>query len=417
MSLFDTPLPFRDETFILRSARPLGYAIYGDPNGRPVFWFHGTPGSRLQLPPDAPALARRRGFQIIGVDRPGIGNSMHDPNRTLLSWADDIAQLADHLGHDRFALIGLSGGGPYVLSTAYSLPERVVAGASLGGIGPPSGVDDAPGIDETLQRLMKLSAHVKAPLATLLSGMIQPLRPLALTGIDIYAKVGPSSDRPIFERPAFRRMFAYDIVTATHFGIRGPVYDIALFGAPWGFYPKDITVPIRFWHGDKDQIVPLSNSEYLAGRVPDSELYVQPGLGHFAGFASVADVLDKLLDLWENGSPNAPAGTDTAIIDATTGPTNNTPSTSGPDATSSAATTKPRTIEPTNSAARSEPTQAARHAGEIAQPAPTDAVPHTSKPGPRSEKPSPCSHKNAPYSRPPSALGHSPISRHIPRRG
>ena len=73
MPLFDTPLPFRDETLILRSARPLGYAIYGDPNGRPVFWFHGTPGSRLQLPPDAPALARGRGFQIIGVDRPGIG--------------------------------------------------------------------------------------------------------------------------------------------------------------------------------------------------------------------------------------------------------------------------------------------------------------------------------------------------------
>ena len=30
-------------------------AEYGDPDGDPVLWFHGTPGARKQIPPDVPA--------------------------------------------------------------------------------------------------------------------------------------------------------------------------------------------------------------------------------------------------------------------------------------------------------------------------------------------------------------------------
>lgn len=38
-------------------------------------------------------------------------------HRVLADWPVDVAALADHLGHDRFAVMGLSSGGPYVIAT------------------------------------------------------------------------------------------------------------------------------------------------------------------------------------------------------------------------------------------------------------------------------------------------------------
>ena len=31
----------------------IGFAEFGDPQGRPVFWLHGTPGARRQIPTEA----------------------------------------------------------------------------------------------------------------------------------------------------------------------------------------------------------------------------------------------------------------------------------------------------------------------------------------------------------------------------
>jgi pimeloyl-ACP methyl ester carboxylesterase len=106
-----------NNVFRLRDGRALGYAEYGDPGGTPVFFFHGSPGSRLQRHPDA-SIASELGTRIITIDRPGYGLSDFQPERTLLDWPADVAQLADALHIERFAAIGLSGGGPYLLACA-----------------------------------------------------------------------------------------------------------------------------------------------------------------------------------------------------------------------------------------------------------------------------------------------------------
>jgi pimeloyl-ACP methyl ester carboxylesterase len=95
-----------------------------------------------------------------------------------------------------------------------------------------------------------------------------------------------------------KQMFTADIVSATRYGLRGPVHDVFLFARPWGFSPRALRVPIRFWHGDADMIVPLSHSEHLASIMPDAGLTVVPGLGHFAGFVNVSGALDQLVALW-----------------------------------------------------------------------------------------------------------------------
>jgi pimeloyl-ACP methyl ester carboxylesterase len=48
------------------------------------------------------------GVRLISPDRPGIGLSDPQPDRTIRDWADDIADLLDQLGVDRFAVMGWS---------------------------------------------------------------------------------------------------------------------------------------------------------------------------------------------------------------------------------------------------------------------------------------------------------------------
>ncbi len=292
------PTPYLDDRIRLADGRRLAFAAYGDPRGKPLLWFHGTPGARLQIPPDAPDEARQRGFRIIAVDRPGIGGSSHHADRTLLTWTRDIGELADALGFDRFGLIGLSGGGPYVLACAHEMPDRVAVGVSLGGVGPTVGEPGAPGYSERLHRLMRGVARFREPIAELVSVIVQPLRPLVSPGFDLYVRYGPQEDRPVFERTEMKAMFSEDIVMATRYGLRGPVWDIALFAGPWGFSPRNIRVPIRLFHGDLDTIVPLSHSVHLAEIIPDAELVVMRDLGHFAGFVSMPEVLAAIERIW-----------------------------------------------------------------------------------------------------------------------
>src|SRR5690349_17755133 len=116
--------------------RVLGYAEYGDPDGRLVLWHHGTPGARRQIPVTARRAAERLNLRLVCVERPGVGDSTNHRYRCIRDWADDAAVVADRLGHDRFASVGLSGGGPYALACAHEMPERVAVVGLLGSVCP-----------------------------------------------------------------------------------------------------------------------------------------------------------------------------------------------------------------------------------------------------------------------------------------
>src|SRR5438477_9457290 len=88
----------------LRDGRQLAYREYGRHDGRPLLFFHGTPGSRF------PQWSDEGAFRIIVPDRPGMGLSDFQADRRLVDWPDDVAQLTDHLGIDDFSVAGVSGG-------------------------------------------------------------------------------------------------------------------------------------------------------------------------------------------------------------------------------------------------------------------------------------------------------------------
>lgn len=105
--------------------RQISFAEFGNPQGRAVFWLHGTPGARRQIPTEARTFAARKNIRLIGIDRPGIGSSTPYQYENVLGFTDDLRTVANTLGINRFAVIGLSGGGPYTLAAAAADIDRI----------------------------------------------------------------------------------------------------------------------------------------------------------------------------------------------------------------------------------------------------------------------------------------------------
>jgi len=291
----------RDERAIrVADDRVLGVAEFGPADGKTVFWFHGTPGGRRQVPPAARRAAAEYGVRLIGVERPGTGRSTGHLYREIRAFADDIDVLADALDIDRFGVIGLSGGGPYVLACAHELPERVVAAVVLGGVAPTVG-DDAMdgGIVDLARRLRPLIELSRLPLALVLTGLVRLLRPVGPQGLALYSRFSPPGDRLAFAAPGMEEMFLDDLNRAAARGGLGAVTaDLALFGRHWGFSVVDIEVPVRFWHGDADHVVPLSHAEALVDRMTDAELHVRPGESHLGTLVVGDEAVRTVVALW-----------------------------------------------------------------------------------------------------------------------
>jgi pimeloyl-ACP methyl ester carboxylesterase len=287
--------PRREHRVAVAPGRFLGAAELGDPGGFPVLWFHGTPGGRLQLPPDAPASAARRGLRLFGVERPGTGWSTPHRYAAVHDFAADVGALAAALDLDRLAVVGLSGGGPFALACAHGLPDRVVAAAVIGGIGPVQGPDAVPGHGRTLARMHALAARIAEPVGRALPALVRHAVPHAHLAVRAFTVFAPPADRPVLLDPAFERVLVGDILHVMDGGLAGPLHDFRLLSADWGFRLRDVRVPVRFFHGDADSFVPAAHGRHQAASVQRGALTLLPGGGHLAGYVDAARVLDALL--------------------------------------------------------------------------------------------------------------------------
>ncbi|HET9876242.1 MAG TPA: alpha/beta hydrolase [Mycobacterium sp.] len=283
--------------------RRIGFAEFGAPHGRAMFWLHGTPGARRQIPPEARVFAARENIRLIGIDRPGIGSSTPHQYDCILDFTDDMYTIADTLGIDKMAVIGLSGGGPYALACAAGMPDRVVAVGVLGGVAPATGPDAVGG------GLMALGSRV-APLlesaGTRISGVATALiwfaRPVASRGLDLFARVSPEADRHLLLRPEFKAMFLDDLLNGSRKQLAAPFSDIVLFARDWGFRLAEVKAPVHWWHGDHDHIVPFAHGEHVVSRLPDAKLYHLSGESHLAGLGRGEEILRTMIETWDAAS-------------------------------------------------------------------------------------------------------------------
>jgi pimeloyl-ACP methyl ester carboxylesterase len=280
--------------------RQIGFAEFGDPQGRAVFWLHGTPGARRQIPMEARVYAEQRQIRLIGVDRPGIGSSTPYQYDTISAFAEDLRTIADTLGIDRFEVIGLSGGGPYTLAAAAAMPDRVVAAGVLGGVAPVRGADAiGGGVSTLISAAAPVVAVAGAPLRLAASQLIRLIRPVAEPALYAYARISPEADRRLLVRPEFKAMFLDDLLNGSRKQLAAPFADVVVFARDWGFRLDEVKVPIRWWHGDRDHIVPFEHGQHVVSRLPDAQLTHLPGESHLAGLGRAEEILGTMIELWD----------------------------------------------------------------------------------------------------------------------
>jgi pimeloyl-ACP methyl ester carboxylesterase len=294
----DAIAPRLEGTVGVGGGRRIGFAEFGTPHGQAVVWLHGTPGARRQIPVEARRFAQEHDLRIVGIDRPGIGSSSPHLYGSMSEFALDLEAVADEIGLDELIVIGLSGGGPYALAAGHAFPDRVKAVGVLGGVAPTVGPDAIDGGLVALgRRLSPVIAVGRVPIGVGLTGVIRVIKPLASPGLDLFARLSPAGDRALLERPEFKAMFLDDLLNGSRKQISAPLADVLLFSRDWGFELADVSVPVHWWHGDADHIIPFDHGVHSVTRLPDAELHVLPGESHLAGLGAGEEILVTLLDV------------------------------------------------------------------------------------------------------------------------
>jgi pimeloyl-ACP methyl ester carboxylesterase len=267
----------------------------GDPSGRALVYFHGTPSCRLE-PAFADADCADLGVRLVSFDRPGYGEST--PQRFgLASVAAATAAIADRLGLERFSTLGQSGGGPFSLAGAAVLGERVVRCGVTGGAVPfqlvPGAMDLLDDNDRAAVALLPDQEAAAAGFARGFEGFRALLRG---TDRDIDAgfrgMFGPQ-DRKVLDRSGTRQMVSALRASMVH-GTTGAGWDNAAWIGPWDIDLSDVRRPVHLWYGGADRHVPAGAGPWLADHLPDATLRLREDDGHLGVMEHTREILETL---------------------------------------------------------------------------------------------------------------------------
>ena len=281
-----------DNQVQLGDGRILGYAEYGDPGGTPVFHFHGAPSSRLECShPSTGEAAERLHVRLIVPDRPGMGRSDFMPDRTLVDWPDDVAGLAAALALDRLAVVGMSGGGPYVAACAYKIPHLLSSAGIISGIGPPDTPGALDGMEKSNRLQIRLARYAPWLLRLAFQSMARSLRHEPDKVLAQFMAALSEWDRAAMSGPDAQQATLRMLDAAFQQGARGAVLDTALCARAWGFRLQDIAMRVHLWHGEKDSLCPVGMGRYVAQSIPDCDAVFFPDDGHLSMMRHYDEVL------------------------------------------------------------------------------------------------------------------------------
>jgi pimeloyl-ACP methyl ester carboxylesterase len=278
--------PVRDDTIRLRDGRTLAYAEWGDAEGAPVLFFHGSPGSRLYHPDEEVTASSR--VRLVTIDRPGIGMSDVLAERTYSDWPSDVTELADALGVEQFAVVGWSAGGPYAAACAARIPDRltrVAIGASRA-LSQFNFVENAAAEGELTgddRKLFELAQDDPAAAAAFAAEAYKEwTRTLWDNPDEWFTNLQlPQPDKAHLEEdPERRRAFIEAMREGVRQGSNAVAWeDIDAF-LPWGFQLADIAIEVHVFHGEQDAWVERRHVDFLVATLPRARLTVWPDSGH-----------------------------------------------------------------------------------------------------------------------------------------
>jgi pimeloyl-ACP methyl ester carboxylesterase len=291
--------PRLDSSITLADGRRLAYAEWGDPNGTPIFFFHGTPGSRLFCPDERATAAAA--VRLITPDRPGIGGSDILKARRFADWPADVVALADSLGVDRFAVVGWSAGGIYAAACAALIPSRLTAAGvvSTRHLSQYNFAERPESYDELdADERAEYDLAQKDPAAAAEMAAQQNADIVATLQHDPESYMGPAQwpepERWFFADEPRARPFYLAASEGVRQGTDGFRWEMIDGWLPWGFRIDRIAMRVHLWYGELDARVARRHIDFAVNRIPDCVLTTWPDVGHFGVAKYWGDVLDAL---------------------------------------------------------------------------------------------------------------------------
>lgn len=284
-----------ENSIFLPDGRQLAYAEFGQSGGYPVLYFHGAPSSRLEPMLLSEEVLRRNGLRLIAPDRPGIGKSDFQPDRTFSDWPKDVSVLADKLGIERFAVLGNSGGGPYVTVCAARIPERLRAAVIVSGgwrMDWPEAKNNMPFINRLVMILARrapllLRLLLKAMGTTSLSDREKELAQLK--------KRVPVADYEAFAEDGRLEIFGQVMRECLRQGTKGAAWDTRLYVREFGFQLSEIKIPVKWFHGEQDENSPIALVRRVVSQLPSAQLVSYKKEAHLSTLCNHQDEIAEAL--------------------------------------------------------------------------------------------------------------------------
>jgi pimeloyl-ACP methyl ester carboxylesterase len=285
----------------LPDGRGIDYRDFGDAEGAPALYLHGTPSSASEGR-WLHTAARAAEVRLVALDRPGYLGSQSPVPPSLLGAAADVAAVGDALELSRFAVVGFSGGAAYALATAYVAPERVTVVHVGGGVGSLAG-DRGKVLPWPRRAPFLLGARAPRVAAPVVGGGMRLFRRAIEKRLDSPKEAaawffeGPAQGAQIeavaryvdATPPDELRDDLRDHARATA-STQAILADLTAYARPWPFELADIAAPVEIWHGVADPAAPFAFAERAAAELPDATLHAFEGEGHFV-FHAHADAI------------------------------------------------------------------------------------------------------------------------------
>jgi pimeloyl-ACP methyl ester carboxylesterase len=257
-----------DSTLRLRDGRQLQSLEIGKSDGSPIFHFHGNGSSRLEVL-TVQAEAEHLGVRLICLNRPGIGDSDERQGYRLLDWPDDVVEVADQLGIERFAVEGFSGGAPFALACAYKIPHRLMACGLI-----------SPATSPFIQQAGSFALRSEVWMLVHFPWLVRALFRLSmrLSGSDEASiekrliragtRLG-EADHRLLDNKTIRKAFAQATAESLRQAADAATKDGIVYSKPWGFQVEGITCENLFlWQGEQDPIMPAAAAHLLSQSLP-----------------------------------------------------------------------------------------------------------------------------------------------------
>ena len=255
--------------WIEREDRRVAFTAYGPDSGMPVLFIAGAGCGRLMRFGEQHLENHR--VRLISVDRPGIGASDPDPDKTFDSVAADLAAVIDSVAGVPVPVVANSQGAPFALALAGT--------GRIDGLVLVSPIDDLGHPPVTALLTPPHRAFVTA-IAADPDGAEHDLSGYTATALfDMIMADYPVSDRVVYDDPSFRTMLRAALVDGFAQGPAGYARYTVLATSPWPTHLMEPGIGVDLFFGSDDTVHSPDLGITLADRISGASRTVVDGVG------------------------------------------------------------------------------------------------------------------------------------------